>query len=102
MLSWMLHLEKVMQAHRLINMQSSCGGLLRMEIIFFYSVVLHCNSVVLGVCVCVCVCVCCVCVCVVGGGGGCGWVCVSIDADSENQNFIFTDWRGGWVGPRKY
>ena len=52
---------------------------------FFYSVVLHCNSVVLCVRVCVCVC-----------------VCVSIDADTENQNFLFTDWRGGWVDPRKY
>ena len=41
----------------LIMMQSSCGRLLRLEIIFFYSVVLHCNSVVLCVCVCVCVCV---------------------------------------------
>ena len=54
------------------------------------------------VCVCVCVSVCvrerrkieCVCVCVC--------VCSSIGADTENQNFLFTDWRGGWVGPRKY
>ena len=40
-----------------------------------------------AICVCVCVCVC---------------VCSSIDADTENQNYLFTDWRGGWVGPRKY
>ena len=69
-------------------MHSSCGRLLRLEIIFFfiYSVcstlkfILH---VPLWFCVCVC-------------------VCSSIDADTENQNFLFTDWRGGWVGPRKY